>query len=60
MRSSRRSFAEALGDRPDVKEHLSAERIEQLLDPAGYLGSAAAFVDRALAAHARRANGGGA
>ena len=27
---------------------------QAVLDPAGYLGSAEAFVDRALAAHARR------
>jgi 3-carboxy-cis,cis-muconate cycloisomerase len=54
-----RSFAEALRDRPEVKEHLTAGQIAELLDPAGYLGSSEAFVDRALAAHGRRTTGGG-
>lgn len=36
---------------------LSRERARELLDPAGYLGSADAFVDRALRAHARRRDG---
>jgi 3-carboxy-cis,cis-muconate cycloisomerase len=30
---------------------LAAERIDELLDPAGYIGAAAELVDRALAAH---------
>jgi 3-carboxy-cis,cis-muconate cycloisomerase len=30
---------------------ITAEQIESALDPAGYLGAAAAFVDAALAAH---------
>jgi 3-carboxy-cis,cis-muconate cycloisomerase len=33
---------------------LSPEEIDRALDPAAYLGSAEAFVDRALEAHARR------
>jgi 3-carboxy-cis,cis-muconate cycloisomerase len=39
-----------LGD-PAVRAHLSKEEIEHAMDPAGYLGSANAFVDRALAAY---------
>ena len=33
-------------------EHLPAEEVERLLDPAGYLGAAPVFVDRALREHA--------
>jgi 3-carboxy-cis,cis-muconate cycloisomerase len=42
-----RPFAEALTD-----AGIPADEVAELLDPAGYLGSAEAFVDRALAAHA--------
>ncbi|MCS7481144.1 3-carboxy-cis,cis-muconate cycloisomerase [Umezawaea endophytica] len=38
-----------------VQEHLSADEIGEALDPSGYVGSAAAFVDRALVAHQRKA-----
>jgi 3-carboxy-cis,cis-muconate cycloisomerase len=38
-----------------VVEHLSTDEIGEALDPAGYVGGAAAFVDRALAAHQRKA-----
>ncbi len=34
-----------------VGEHLSTSEVDAALDPAGYLGSAGGFVDRALAAH---------
>ena len=34
-----------------VREELSEEEIDRALDPAGYLGSASTFVDRALARH---------
>ena len=45
---------------PQVREHLDESAIDRLLDPDGYLGSAAELVDRALAAHrARRAGTGG-
>jgi 3-carboxy-cis,cis-muconate cycloisomerase len=44
----KRSFEEALLDRPEVAEHLGPAEVARLLDPAGYLGSASAFVDRAL------------
>jgi 3-carboxy-cis,cis-muconate cycloisomerase len=36
---------------------LTADEIDSALDPAGYLGSAAAFVDRALEAHRRLEEG---
>ncbi|MGZ5354673.1 MAG: 3-carboxy-cis,cis-muconate cycloisomerase [Actinomycetota bacterium] len=44
----KRSFEEALLDRPEVAEHLGQAEVARLLDPAGYLGSAGTFVDRAL------------
>jgi 3-carboxy-cis,cis-muconate cycloisomerase len=34
---------------------LTAARLDELLDPGGYIGSAPALVDRALAAHDREA-----
>ena len=40
---------EALAADPEVTRHLSAERLNELLDPANYTGLAAAFVDRVLA-----------
>jgi 3-carboxy-cis,cis-muconate cycloisomerase len=42
----------------DPRVTLSAEEIDQALDPAAYLGSAEAFVDRALEAHERSGDGG--
>ncbi|MEA2420576.1 MAG: 3-carboxy-cis,cis-muconate cycloisomerase [Thermoleophilaceae bacterium] len=42
----------------DERIDLSEEEIDRALDPAGYLGSAGTFVDRALAAHERRGDGG--
>jgi 3-carboxy-cis,cis-muconate cycloisomerase len=50
--SEGRPFAEVLAATPEVSDHLDATRIASLLDPAGYLGSADAFVDRALERHA--------
>jgi 3-carboxy-cis,cis-muconate cycloisomerase len=41
----------------DERIELSADEIDRALDPAGYLGSAEAFVDRALEAHSRREEG---
>lgn len=35
-----------------MRAHLSEVDIDAALDPAGYLGSAGEFVDRALASHA--------
>jgi 3-carboxy-cis,cis-muconate cycloisomerase len=42
---------EVLVNDPTVRQHLSAEEVDAALDPAGYLGSAGALVDRALQAH---------
>jgi 3-carboxy-cis,cis-muconate cycloisomerase len=42
-----------------IAAELSAEEIDRALDPAGYLGSADAFVDRALARHRERESRGG-
>ena len=49
----KRSFADALLDRPEVVGHLGEAEVARLLDPAGYLGSAGAFVDRVLDCHRR-------
>ena len=49
---SQRPFAEVLYHQPKVSDLLDQEEIGRLLDPAGYLGSAEAFIDRALEAHA--------
>jgi 3-carboxy-cis,cis-muconate cycloisomerase len=42
----------------DSRVELSEEEIDRLLDPGAYLGSAEAFVDRALEAHGRRGDDG--
>jgi 3-carboxy-cis,cis-muconate cycloisomerase len=41
----------ALADEPGVRDSLSDTALDEALDPGRSLGSAAAFVDRALAAH---------
>jgi 3-carboxy-cis,cis-muconate cycloisomerase len=46
-------LAKALAEEPDIKtlideDRLSADRLAELLDPAGYLGAAPELVDRAL------------
>jgi 3-carboxy-cis,cis-muconate cycloisomerase len=46
---SGKPFREELLAEPVLRERLSAEEIDAALDPAGYLGSAGAFVDRAIA-----------
>jgi 3-carboxy-cis,cis-muconate cycloisomerase len=51
MATSGRSFAAELLEEPAVAGVLSAAELEELLDPAGYLGAAATFIDRALRAH---------
>jgi 3-carboxy-cis,cis-muconate cycloisomerase len=48
VRDGKRSFGEVLLDRPEVAEHLGPAEIGRLLDPAGYLGSADAFIDGVL------------
>ncbi|MFF5991597.1 3-carboxy-cis,cis-muconate cycloisomerase [Prauserella flavalba] len=47
-------LTDLLAEDPLVGERLSRERIAELLDPSGYLGSAGVFVERALAAHRER------
>jgi 3-carboxy-cis,cis-muconate cycloisomerase len=47
-------LADLLAEDPLVGEHLRHAEIERLLDPAGYLGSAGVFIERALAAHRER------
>jgi 3-carboxy-cis,cis-muconate cycloisomerase len=47
------SAGQALRDDPRIREHLSPEQIDAALDPAGYLGSAQALIDRALASYER-------
>jgi 3-carboxy-cis,cis-muconate cycloisomerase len=46
-----RSLRDALYDNPEVRSHLRPEQIDEAVDPARYLGSSSAFIDRALAAH---------
>jgi 3-carboxy-cis,cis-muconate cycloisomerase len=45
-----RPLAGVLRQRPEVRDLLEPGEVERLLDPAGYLGSAEAFVERALRA----------
>ncbi|MQY21801.1 3-carboxy-cis,cis-muconate cycloisomerase [Nocardia macrotermitis] len=47
-------FTQLLTDHPVLQQHLDRRRIQSLLAPTGYLGSATTFIDRALAAHRRR------
>jgi 3-carboxy-cis,cis-muconate cycloisomerase len=54
---SGRPLRTVLADDPTVRAHLEAADLDRLLDPEGYLGSAAALVDRALAAHHTRRAG---
>ncbi|MBI3249131.1 MAG: 3-carboxy-cis,cis-muconate cycloisomerase [Deltaproteobacteria bacterium] len=44
-----RSLQETLRDDPTLGPHLSEATLERILDPASYLGSAGAFVDRVVA-----------
>ena len=54
-----RTLGEALLDRLDsdrlAEAGITAEQVTAALDPAGYLGAAAEFVDAALAAHTKAA-----
>ncbi|MBA3423859.1 MAG: 3-carboxy-cis,cis-muconate cycloisomerase [Rubrobacter sp.] len=43
-----RTLREELADEPGLRDALSEEDMDAALDPAGYLGSAETFVDRAL------------
>ncbi|MFD6753101.1 3-carboxy-cis,cis-muconate cycloisomerase [Micromonospora gifhornensis] len=47
------SFRDALLADPDVRAHLSVADVDAALDPAGWLGSAATLVDRALETYER-------
>ncbi|MGH3098443.1 MAG: 3-carboxy-cis,cis-muconate cycloisomerase [Streptosporangiales bacterium] len=47
-------FRDVLLDDERVREHLGEAGVDAALDPAAYLGSADAFVDRALAAYRER------
>jgi 3-carboxy-cis,cis-muconate cycloisomerase len=49
-----RDFADLLAAHPLIGTHLTRDQITELLDPAGYLGSARTFADRALDAHRKR------
>ncbi|MGH3344309.1 MAG: 3-carboxy-cis,cis-muconate cycloisomerase, partial [Carbonactinosporaceae bacterium] len=46
-----RPLRDVLGDDAAVTRQLSTDDLDAALDPAGYLGAAGAFVDRALAHH---------
>lgn len=46
--SEEQSLREELREDPEISEVLSTQEIDAALDPAGYLGSAGEFVDRAL------------
>jgi 3-carboxy-cis,cis-muconate cycloisomerase len=47
-------FEAALARQPELRGRIAQERLAELLDPAGYLGSADIFIDRALRAHDER------
>ncbi len=48
-----RALSEVLAENEQVTSRLSADELEQLCDPSGYLGLAEAWVSRVLAAHGR-------
>jgi 3-carboxy-cis,cis-muconate cycloisomerase len=50
-----RPFREELLAEPDLNQRLSPEEIDAALDPAGYLGSAGVFIDRALVLYRKEA-----
>ena len=50
-----KTIAQTLRDDVEVRAHLNDEQIDRLTDPAAYLGSAGAFVDRVVARIARLA-----
>jgi 3-carboxy-cis,cis-muconate cycloisomerase len=51
-----RPFRDELLAEPDLSDLLSPEEIDVALDPAGYLGSAGEFIDRALALYREEAS----
>ena len=52
VRAGRNLREELLTD-PIIRVHLTQSQIDAALDPTGYLGSADAFIERALAAYRR-------
>jgi 3-carboxy-cis,cis-muconate cycloisomerase len=52
-------FADVLSRDPLVGTVLSRTEIDELLDPAGYLGASAIWIERALTAHDRELHGDG-
>ena len=46
--AEKRTLLSVLTEMPAVTEHLSLERLQQLLDPASYLGSAKQMIERTL------------
>jgi 3-carboxy-cis,cis-muconate cycloisomerase len=54
-----RPLGQVLAAHEEVGAHLSVDAIADLLDPSGYLGSADAFIDRALEAHGADGRGSG-
>ena len=48
--STHTTLADALAEEPEVTAHLDRAAIDRLTDPAAYLGSTQAFIDRVLAA----------
>jgi 3-carboxy-cis,cis-muconate cycloisomerase len=53
---SEQPLAEALAGDPVVATVLDRNRIDELLDPAGYLGVTTTWIDRAIAARAKEAS----
>jgi 3-carboxy-cis,cis-muconate cycloisomerase len=51
--ASGRHLREVLGSDAEVGQHLSADALDKLFDPANYRGEAGAFVDRVLASYER-------
>jgi 3-carboxy-cis,cis-muconate cycloisomerase len=45
----KRPLVEVLAETPEIGSHLDRQALERLCDPANYLGSAGAMVDRVLA-----------
>jgi 3-carboxy-cis,cis-muconate cycloisomerase len=43
------TLREALGDDPEIRQHITAPELDRLMDPIAYLGSAGTFVDRVVA-----------
>jgi len=53
-----RPLAATAAEVPEIADALGAERIAAALDPATYLGSTEAIIDRALSTHRERTSGG--